>query len=71
MSELEELVKSITDKQSALMQTWLVSHAEHYPGASVSVDTEHTQIASCSCGAMFELTVVVNLVARSGMRNGN
>jgi len=55
-----------TLRKAAAMEQWLMQHRMHYPGPAMELATDNVQsLARCSCGASYELTVVVALSARA------
>ena len=63
---LTTLIQSAVLKKAALMEQWMVQHAECYPGPSVEFQTDKYNVttAHCSCGESFEVATVVSTLSR-------
>ena len=63
------LIRAAVLKRASALEQWLVLHEDHIPGPFIEIPTHDyaTHHARCSCGAVFEVTIVIATATRSMM----
>ena len=61
------LIRAAVLKRASALEQWLVLHEDHIPGPFVEIPIGDyaTHSARCSCGAVYEVTIVIATATRS------
>jgi hypothetical protein len=67
MDQVEVIVSNVVYRRAALVEQFLVSHVECWPGATRMVPIGQTlsETVKCSCGAQLEVVILTKLVISS------